>query len=144
MDNGQPGAICYTRTIEDISQEDIAKRFGDVMKKYYMVKEFMARETKGARIICADELELHEVALFQINHEGIMDTVHLYYLSDIMAEFEVDRNTGTVKAKKLYRLMGKYKLETRIYYIGNYGKTWRAWTAVPAEEEAKGAEWDEH
>ena len=46
---------------------------------------------------------------------------------------KVDMAKETVTAKKLYRFQGKYFMKTRKYDMRNYGKTWRAWDAVPNE-----------
>ena len=56
-----------------------------------------------------------------------------FNLEDILVDFKVDMAKETVTAKKLYRFRGKYFMKTRKYDMRNYGKTWRAWDAVPKE-----------
>jgi hypothetical protein len=56
-----------------------------------------------------------------------------FSLEDILVDFKVDMAKATVTAKKLYRFQGKYFMKTRKYDMRNYGKTWRAWDAVPNE-----------
>ena len=88
-------------------------------------------------IIPIEELEKHKAALFQtVNNDYFQE----YSLEDVLIDFEVDREKGKVKAQKLMRTFGEYELETRIYYIENYGKTWRAWAALPTRAAAQ--RWD--
>lgn len=130
--------VCYTSKREEISKKDIPSLFGDPLEKHKKVEEFILRSRAKARVIPAKELEKHEVALFQAGAKGLMD----YSLSDIMVDFEIDQKTGKVTAEKLWRYMGKNELETRTYYMGNYGKTWRAWSAIPEGEAAKWNRYD--
>ena len=129
----QAETICFIRDMKEIDRKEIPDIFGDVIRKHDKVEAFMARGKKNARVIPADKLELYDVALFQIKGK---DMIRPYSLSDIMVDFEIDRKTGKVTAKKLYRYREKYELETRTYYIGNYNRTWRAWTALPEENNA--------
>ena len=126
--------ICFTIKTKPIREKEINVQFGNVFEKHKKVVEFMKRN-KTDKIIPVKELGKHDAALFQtllIPHE-----LQEYSLSDIMVDFEIDYETGTVTAKKLFRCLGRYEMETRVYYLDNYGKTWRAWSALPKREAAR-------
>ena len=127
-------AICYIAKREDIKRKDINKVFGNIKKKHEKIVEFMHRSKTTAKVISIEDLGKHDVALFQCNQK---ETFQDYSLCDIMVDFTIDRMTGEVTVKKLLRWNRKWVLETRKYYTGNYGKTWRAWTALPNREKAK-------
>ena len=131
--------VCYIHKSEEIRREEIPAKIGNVMELADKIKAFMARDKKGAMVIPAEELEQHDTALFQNHIIGEGDPLLLYSPGDIMTGFKVDRATGKVIVKKLYRFRGDYLMETRTYLIRNYGKTWRAWTAMPDERKAR---WD--
>ena len=129
----QADSVCYIRSIKEIKQKEIPLEFGNVTLKQLKTQDFIARKKSSAKIIPVDKLWMYEAALFQIH--GV-DMITPYRLSDILVDFEVDKKTGKVTAKKLYKHNGKYEMETRIYYTGNYNQTWRAWTALPEDENA--------
>lgn len=129
--------VCFIKRNEKITKKEVPEKFGDLLAKHMKVEEFIGRQKHTAKVIPADELEKHDTALFELNHEF---EIH-YTLSDIMVDFEVDRKAGEVTVKKLWRYQGKYEMETRIYYIENYNKTWRAWTAVPTKDAMAAEEW---
>ena len=127
--------ICFTRKMEKILKEEIRSAVGDVYEKHQKVEEFLKRD-KTAEIIKAEDLGKHDVALFQT----IVDTYkeegfQAYSISNILVDFQIDGDKVT--AKKLYRFRCEYELETRTYFLSNYGKTWRAWAALPKRREAE-------
>lgn len=125
--------ICFTRKMEKILKKEIRSAVGDVYEKHQKIEEFLNRD-KTAKIIKADDLGKHDVALFQTS--VIQETeFQPYSLSDILVDFQIDGDKVT--AKKLYRFMGEYELETRTYFLSNYGKTWRAWAALPKRRAAE-------
>ena len=129
--------VCYTSKREEISTKEIPSLFGDILEKHKKMEEFILRSRTKAQVIPAEELGKYGTALFQAAARGLME----YSLSDIMVDFEIDQRTGKVTATKLWRYRGKNELETRTYFMGNYGKTWRAWSALPEDEAAK---WDKY
>lgn len=127
---------CYEHKSIEIGWHEIEKKFGSIYEKKLKVHEFFKRE-KTDVVIPVEELEKHHSALFQtIHNNGFQD----YSFNDVLIDFQVDKEKGIVKAKKLFKFMQRYFLETRIYYIENYGKTWRAWAALPTR--ASASRWD--
>ena len=125
--------ICYTRKTGIISRKKINSVFGDIITKRKKIEQFLHNE-KTETPIPVDELREHDVALFQTSiHEGRQE----YLLEDIMVDFEIDKEKGEVTARKLIYYNRVHELETRIYYLDNYGKTWRAWAALPTREAAQ-------
>ena len=129
--------VCYVRKREFIKKKEIRVLFGDVIQKREKTKAFIIQRKTDVPIPIS-ELEKYEAALFQHHHNN--DEWPEYLLEDILVDYEIKADRGEVTAKKLFYHMGKYELETRTYYLGNYGKTWRAWKALPTEEAAR--KWD--
>ena len=132
---------CYTWTLkQNLSEKEIQKEFGDkyaVNDKINKIRRFLTRE--DASIIPLEQLSHEDVAFFENREEKEYGYVDLephekpFSLEDILVDFKVDMAKETVTAKKLYRFQGKYFMKTREYDMRNYGKTWRAWDAVPKE-----------
>ena len=129
---------CYTFTTkENLSEKEIQKEFGDIYAARDKTRRFLTRE--DASIIPLEQLSNEDVAFFENREEKEYGYVNLephekpFSLEDILVDFKVDMEKATVTAKKLYRFQGKYFMKTRKYDIRNYGKTWRAWDAVPKE-----------
>ena len=138
MNEMDRGKICFTKRTEKITEKEVQKKFGDLITKHKKVQEFIGRPKQTANVITEEDLEKYDTALFELNVE---DIIH-YTLSDIMVDFEVDRKAGEVTVKKLWRYRGKYEMEIRKYYIENYNRTWRAWSAVPTESARRAEEWE--
>ena len=128
--------ICFVRKSRTIGWHEINKLFGSIYEKRVRAHEFF-KKRKTDMIIPIEELEKHKAALFQTVHNNHFQE---YSFEDVLIDFKVDREKGEVKAQKLMIALGEYELETRIYYIENYGKTWRAWAALPTRDAAK--RWD--
>lgn len=127
--------ICFVHKSRTIRRHEINKLFGNIYEKRARAHEFL-KKRKTDKIIPIEELEKHKAALFQtVNSYHFQE----YSLEDVLIDFKVDREKGEVKAQKLI-VFGEYELETRIYYIENYGKTWRAWDALPTRDAAR--RWD--
>lgn len=131
--------ICYKFTTrEDLSEKDIREEFGDIYEKKKRIFAYLDKE-EDPKIIPPEQLKDHEVAFFENNIEDALDydtqmfVPRPFSLEDVLVDFEVDTKKETVTAKKLYRYRGKYFMKTRTYDMKNYGKTWRAWTAMPKE-----------
>ena len=137
MMNTDRGEILFTKRTEKITEKEVQNKFGDLITKHKKVEEFIGRPKQTAKVITEEDLEKYDTALFELNVEG-----RIYYtLSDIMVDFEVNRQAGEVTVKKLWRYRGKYEMEIRKYYIENYNRTWRAWTAVPTESARREVKW---
>lgn len=130
--------ICYTQKQEPIGKNEITVKIGNILEMADKIKKFMNRNKKSAMVIPVEELEQHDTALFQTNTDWT--TGSNYCLENILTGFQVDRTKGRVTAKKLYKFRGEYIMETRTYLIRNYGKTWRAWTALPDDQESRWGE----
>lgn len=129
---------CYTFTVkENMSGKEIQKEFGDIYAARDKIRRFLTR--KDASIIPLEQLSHEDVAFFENREENVYryedfePDEKLFSLEDILVDFKVDMAKETVTAKKLYRFQGKYFMKTRKYDMRNYGKTWRAWDAVPKE-----------
>lgn len=121
--------ICFTKRMETISEDQIGYEFGNTFEKHEKIEKFLCRN-KTETPIPIEKLGEYDAALFQNAWQD-------YSLADIMVDFKIDKEKGEVTAKKLFRCRGEYELETRIYFIDNYGKTWRAWAAIPTREAAE-------
>lgn len=126
--------ICFVRKCEIVSRKKAHSVIGDIITKRIKIEQFLHRK-KTNTPIPADELEKHDVALFQPNH--LEYDFQDYLLSDIMVDFEIDKEHGKITARKLYYYNGRHEIETRTYYMGNYGKTWRAWASLPTRKAAR-------
>ena len=126
--------IICKRKCEIVSRKNVRYVFGSIYTKRIKIEQFLHRK-KTNTPIPANELEKHDVALFQPNH--LEHGFEEYTLSDIMVDFEIDKEHGEITARKLYYYNGRHEIETRTYYIENYGKTWIAWAALPTREAAR-------
>ena len=128
--------ICYTRELVHI--DAFSKKGIEINRRFTRAAferfDFMKRPKTDAKIIPVEELEMHKIALFQNNHPLELNE---YSLSDILNNFEVNRETGKVTAEKIWYRLSNFEIEKRTYYIENYNKTWRAWTALPEDDQAK-------
>lgn len=129
---------CYTFTVkENLSGKEIQEEFGDIYAARDKIRRFLTRE--DASIIPLEQLSHEDVAFFENREENVYRYEDFkpdekpFNLEDILVDFKVDMAKETVTAKKLYRFQGKYFMKTRKYDMRNYGKTWRAWDAVPKE-----------
>ena len=131
--------VCYKYTMTPLREKDIKEEFGDQHILKEMARKFFTNEEEP-RIIPVEELGEHDAAYFENNNQ-LLD---FNYVSgepiqkgpstiDVLVNFKVDREKGTVTGKKLFQCMGKYTMQKRIYSLKDYGKTWRAWTGMPKE-----------
>lgn len=117
--------------------KEINQAYEGIREKQRKIRDFMNRDKSQAVVIPAEELKNHDTALFEVLARTLGGRVIEdpwacgWSLSDILVDFRVDTERGTVTAVKIYECMSGSELETRTYYLENYGKTWRAWDALP-------------
>lgn len=127
--------ICYIHKSIRITEEEFKSINKDLLNKHQKIKEFIGRDRKDAKLIPEEELVNHDIAFFQLLQMPPAEQIYFSdSLSNIMVDFLVDREKGEVTAKKWWRFRGEVGMETRIYLLENYNKTWRAWTAVPEKK----------
>ena len=132
--------VCYERKRREIRKKDINRLFGNAFLKRMKIERFLKQEKTTASVIPVEELWKHEVALFQNNQDNPFEELRQEYsLNDILVDYVADYEFKFVRAQKLFYWSDKYILETRVYRLENYNKTWRAWTALPTREKAR--EW---
>ena len=135
---GRRTEVCYTYTVkENLTGKEIQKEFGDIYAARDKIRRFLARG--NASIIPLEQLSHEDVAFFENREEEEYGYADMephekpFNLEDILVDFKVDMAKGTVTAKKLYKFQEKWFMKTRKYDMRNYGKTWRAWDAMPKE-----------
>ena len=127
--------ICYRGKFETINKKKVVEEFGGIIEKRKKVQNFL-KQKKVTEPIRKEDLGKYDTALFQ-PHLNPNPYFQEYSFEDILVDYQIDQEKGTVTAKKLIMSNRMYELVTRVYDLENYNRTWRAWAALPTREAAR-------